>query len=150
MRYRSLENKRQFKNRAGSARTAEAAGRLGMSVRCRGEELEIVVCRRGKAPQYAFRGEMSGEENCEIEGEIELVGRPWRWYDYALTALTCVIFLPLTLLLVAGDLVILSSIAAGNPLRLGIFPFPFTSAKGREKKLNRFLTQILCLERVEG
>ena len=132
-----------------SAKTAERAKKLKMAVSCKGDRVEIVVCRRGKKPQYAFLGTISEEGECLVSGEIELVGKPWRWYDYFFTALTCIIFLPLTVLCLAGDLVMTAYIASGNPVWGGSFCFPFTSAKSREKKLVSFLENTLLLKRTD-
>ncbi len=149
MKFTTTENKKQLKNRMESAKTAERAKRLKMAVSCKGDEVEIVVCRRGTAPQYAFFGTISEGEECAVKGEIALVGKPWRWYDYFFTVLSCVIFLPLTAFLFAGDLVMTAYLAAGNPLWSGSFCFPFTSAKSREKKLVAFMENTLLLKRTD-
>ena len=149
MKFTTAENKKQLKNRMESAKTAERAKKLKMSVFCKGDRAEIVVCLRGKKPQYAFLGTITEGEGCTVEGEIALVGRPWRWYDYFFTSLTCLIFLPLTALLLAGDLVMTAYIAAGNPLWGGSFCFPFTSAKSREKKLVSFMENTLLLKKTD-
>lgn len=149
MKFTTSENKKQFKNRMESAKTAERAKKLKMAVSCKGDRAEIVVCRRGKKPQYAFVGTIAEQNGCILEGEFELVGKPWMWYDYFFTALTCLIFLPLTALLLAGDLVMTAYLAAGNPVWGGSFAFPFTTAKSREKKLVSFLEETLLLKRTD-
>ena len=149
MKFATAENRKQLKNRMESAKTAERAKKLKMAVSCKGDRVEIDVCRRGKKPQYAFLGTISEENECIVRGEIELVGKPWRWYDYFFTALTCIIFLPLTVLLLAGDLVMTAYIASGNPVWGGSFCFPFTSAKSREKKLVSFMENTLLLKRTD-
>ena len=148
MKFSTSENKKQLKNRMESAKTAERAQRLKMAVSCKGDGVEIVVCRRGKSPQYAFSGAIAeGEGGCKISGEIELVGKPWRWYHYLLTVLSCLVFFPLTLLLLAGDLIFVAYFASGNPMKAGVFPFPFTSEKSREKKLTQFMSETLGMKR---
>ena len=149
MKFSTSENKKQLKNRMESAKTAERAEKLKMAVLCKSDRVEIVVCRRGKKPQYAFLGTISEGEGCTVEGEIVLVGKPWKWYDYFFTVLTCLIFLPLTALLFAGDLVMTAYIASGNPVWGGSFCFPFTTAKSREKKLVSFMENILLLEKID-
>ena len=146
--FETSEHKKQLKNRIRSTKTEENAKRRGMSVSCKEDRAEIVVCRRGKSPQYAFSGAIAeGEGGCKISGEIELVGKPWRWYHYLLTVLSCLVFFPLTLLLLAGDLIFVAYFASGNPMKVGVFPFPFTSEKSREKKLTKFMSETLGMKR---
>ncbi len=68
-------------------------------------EFRLVLARRRKAEQYAFVGTVTEKDGeCFIEGDIERTGEKWKWYDYFLSVLLCLLIIPGLLLLVSPAL----------------------------------------------
>lgn len=109
-------------------------------------EFRLVLARRRKAEQYAFVGTVTEKEGeCFIEGNIERTGESWKWYDYFLSVLLCLLIIPGLLLLVSPAL--MGTGTAQVATDTAVLPLSAPSKRAMRTKLSR--TMSLFAEEIE-
>lgn len=98
----------------------------------------LVLTRRRKEEQYVFVADVREDgDTCLLDGEIKLVGRPWRWYDYAFSVLMCLLVIPAAVLFISPALSGTGVSTAGATV--AALPLFSPTRKAREEKLRRVM-----------